>query len=73
METTKKQKELFTIIGNWDLQAKQLKEKYSSLTDEDVKFESGKENELIKRLETRLNKKRDEVIHILKKSRVEKV
>jgi hypothetical protein len=73
METTEKQKGTFTITGNWDLQSKQLKEKYTSLTDEDVKFESGKEHELIKRLETRLNKKRDEVIHILKRGRVEKV
>jgi uncharacterized protein YjbJ (UPF0337 family) len=55
------------ITGNWDTQSKLLKEKYSQLTDADLKFEAGKEEELISRVETKLNKKREEVINIIKK------
>jgi len=39
-----------------------LKEKYSQLTDADLKFEAGKENELLGKVETKLNKKREEVL-----------
>jgi len=56
---------IFKITGDWDVQARRLKDKYSKLTDEDVKFETGKEEDLLKRLEQRLNKKRDELIHII--------
>ncbi len=64
----KKAEEAFKITGNWSTQAKALKEKYSQLTDSDLKFEAGKESDLIKRIETRLNKKHDEVVNILKKA-----
>ena len=63
----KKAEEALKITGNWSNQAKALKEKYSQLTDSDLKFEAGKESDLIKRIETRLNKKHDEVVNILKK------
>ncbi len=36
---------------------KKLKAKYSSLTDADLKFVAGKENELLNRIGVRLNKK----------------
>lgn len=68
-----KNSETFKITGNWDVQSKQLKEKFSQLTDADLKFETGKENELLSRVETRLNKKRDEVINIIKKTQTESV
>ncbi|SKC77545.1 hypothetical protein [Ohtaekwangia koreensis] len=57
----------FKVVGNWDVQSKTLKEKFSQLTDADLKFETGKEEELLKRVETRLNKKREEVINIIQK------
>lgn len=57
----------FKITGDWENQSKHLKEKYSQLTESDLKFEAGKEKELLKRLESRLNKTRDEVINIIKK------
>ena len=44
-----------------------LKAVFSSLTDQDLKFETGKEDELIERLSTKLNKNREEVITILNK------
>jgi hypothetical protein len=70
---TKKNTEAFKITGNWDAQSKELKGKYSQLTDADLAFETGKENELLSRVESRLNKKRDEVINIIKKGQTEKV
>lgn len=60
--------EKFKIIGDWNEQSKELKEKFSQLTDSDLKFEPGKENELIQRVGNRLNKKADEVMNIIKKA-----
>lgn len=65
--SNKKAEESFKITGNWETQSKELKSKFSQLTDADLKFETGKENDLLKRVETRLNKKREEVINIIKK------
>ena len=62
-----KANESFKITGDWSKQSKQLKEKYPQLTDTDLKFETGKENDLFKRVETRLNKNREEVVNIIKK------
>lgn len=58
--------EEFKINGDWYTQSKILREKFVQLTDADLKFEPGKENELLKRVETKLNKKREEVIAIIK-------
>ncbi|MFY7672026.1 hypothetical protein ACOSP6_13150 [Tenacibaculum sp. MEBiC06402] len=65
--SNKKTEESFKITGNWENQSKELKSKFSQLTDADLKFETGKENDLLKRVENRLNKKREEVINIIKK------
>ena len=51
--------------------ARLLKNKFSQLTDADLKFEAGKETELIKRVEFRLNKKLEEVFDIIKQERSE--
>lgn len=58
----------FKIGNNWAMQSKELKSQFSQLTDADLKFETGKENELLDRVESRLNKNRDEVINIINKS-----
>lgn len=74
METTaKKQNETFKIKGNWDVQSKELKKKYPKLTDSDLKFEVGKEEELLKRFQARLGKTREEVINIINELQPEKV
>jgi len=54
-------------ITNWDESSKKLKEQFSQLTDADLKFEPGKENDLLNRIENRINKKRSEVIDIINK------
>lgn len=71
MEAKKKEgenttSELFKFSGDWDKQSKALKVKFPKLTSEDVKFEKGKELDLIKRLETKLDKDRNEVVGILR-------
>lgn len=66
-KATAKPGDSFKISENWESQAKKLKAKYSSLTDADLKFVAGKENDLLNRIGVRLNKKREEVIEILNK------
>ncbi len=63
----KKATEEFKITGNWAEQAKALKAKFPKLTDADLKFETGKEAQLITRLTTALDKKKEEVITLIKK------
>lgn len=67
MDKTKSNAQAFRITGNWEKRSQQLKNKFSQLTDADLKFETGKEEDLLKRLETRLSKKREEVIKIIRK------
>ncbi len=55
----------FEITGNWGKQSTQLKEQYRQLTDSDLRFEPGKENQLLDKIGTKLNKTRDEVIDII--------
>ena len=74
METTaKKQNESFKIKGNWDVQSKELKKKYPKLTDSDLKFETGKEEQLLKSVQSRLGKTREEVINIINELQPEQV
>jgi hypothetical protein len=68
MGSINKSSEAFKISGNWEKQSKELKSKFSQLTDSDLIFEPGKENELLKKIEVRLNKNREEVINIIKKA-----
>ncbi|WP_346986223.1 hypothetical protein [Chryseobacterium sp. POE27] len=56
----------FKIPENWDEQSKQLKEKFSILTDHDLKLQEGKEKEMLERIGNRLRKNREEVLNIIK-------
>ena len=58
----------FKITGNWHVLSKLLKVQFSQLTKEDLAFEAGKENELLYRIATRLNKKQEDVIGIIKEN-----
>ena len=56
----------FKILKDWNWQSKLLlKEKFGQLTLADVKFEIGKESELLQRLGSRLNKTHQEIRRIL--------
>ena len=64
----KKSSQLFKVSGDWSKQSESLKKKYPKLTSEDLKFETGKEADLFKRLEKRLDKNREDVVTMLKKN-----
>ncbi|MDD5198615.1 MAG: CsbD family protein [Terrimicrobiaceae bacterium] len=49
------------IKGNWNTIKGKLKQKYGQLTDDDLAFVQGKEEELLGRLQTRLGKTKEEV------------
>jgi uncharacterized protein YjbJ (UPF0337 family) len=54
-----------TFKGNWDEVKGKLKQKYAQLTDQDLLFAEGKEDELLGRLERKLGKKKDEIREVI--------
>ena len=51
-----------TIIkGDWNVAKGKLKQKYGQLTDNDLTYEKGREDELIGRIQKRVGENRDEV------------
>lgn len=50
------------IKGNWNLIKGKLKQKYGELTDEDLTYVEGKEEELLGRLQKATGKAREELI-----------
>ncbi len=49
------------IKGSWNETKGKLKQKYGTLTDDDLMFTKGREDELIGRLQTRLGKTKEEI------------
>ena len=49
------------IKGSWNMLKGKLKQKYADLTDDDLAFAEGKEDELYGRLQQRLGKTREQV------------
>ncbi|HEY5892553.1 MAG TPA: CsbD family protein [Chthoniobacterales bacterium] len=49
------------IKGNWNEIKGKLKQKYAQLTDDDLTFAEGKEDELLGRLQQRLGKNKEEI------------
>jgi uncharacterized protein YjbJ (UPF0337 family) len=50
-----------TIEGNWNEIKGKLKQKYAELTDDDLTFAKGKEDEMYGRLQKKLGKTKDEI------------
>lgn len=50
-----------TLKGNWNEIKGKLKQKYAQLTDDDLAFVEGKEQEVLGRLQQRLGKSAEEV------------
>ncbi|WP_232826635.1 CsbD family protein [Cognataquiflexum aquatile] len=74
MQTKKNTKpEYYKVTGDWGRQSSLLQEQYPELTDDDLEFEEGREDELIRRLEIRLNKNHDEVVKIITKGQLQSV
>lgn len=49
------------LKGNWNEIKGKLKQKYGDLTDDDLTYVEGKEDELLGRLQKKLGKSRDEI------------
>ncbi len=57
-----------SIKGNWNEKKGKLKQKYSKLTDDDLMYVEGKEDELVGRIQKRLGKTKEEAREILRKA-----
>ena len=55
------------IKGNWNETAGKLKQKFANLTDDDLLFAKGKEEELWGRLQTKLGKTKEQIQKIISK------
>jgi len=53
------------LKGNWEQQKGNLKQKFASLTDNDLLFAEGKKDEMFGRLETKLGKTKEELYKII--------
>lgn len=49
------------LKGNWNIVKGKLKQKYADLTDDDLQYIEGKEDELIGRIQKRTGKTKEEV------------
>lgn len=54
------------LKGSWNVLKGKLKQKYAELTDDDLAFAEGKEDELYGRLQKRLGKTKEEIKKELK-------
>ncbi len=54
------------IKGNWNELKGKLKKKYANLTDNDLMYESGKEDELYGKLQKKLGKSKTELQKLFK-------
>ena len=50
-----------TMKGNWNITKGKLKQEWAKLTDDDLRFVEGKEDELIGRIQKRTGESRDAV------------
>ncbi len=51
------------LKGNWNEMKGKMKKAYADLTDDDLKRDEGKDDEFVGRLQQKLGKTKDEVIH----------
>ncbi|HWZ94163.1 MAG TPA: general stress protein CsbD [Opitutaceae bacterium] len=50
-----------TLKDNWSVFKEKLKQKYANLTDNDLAFVLGKENEMIDQIQRKTGESRDEI------------
>lgn len=50
------------LKGSWNELKGKVKQKYAELTDDDLMYEEGKEDELVGRLQKKTGKARDEIV-----------
>ena len=50
------------LKGKWNILKGKIKQSYAELTEDDLKYEEGKEDELLGRLQEKTGKAKDELI-----------
>ena len=53
------------VIGYWNIKKEKLKQKYPTITDDDLFFCDGKEQEMIEMLGFKLGKTKEELANII--------
>lgn len=53
------------LKGNWNEQKGKLKQKFASLTDDDLMFAEGKKEEMMGKLQIKLGKSKEELHEII--------
>ncbi|MBP1670559.1 MAG: CsbD family protein [Bacteroidetes bacterium] len=53
------------LKGNWNEQKGKLKQKFAILTDNDLMFEDGKEDEMLGKIQIKLGKTKEEIRRIV--------
>jgi hypothetical protein len=53
------------VIGYWDKKKEKLKEKFPLITEEDLRYQEGKEKEMIEMLGNKLGKSKLELLNII--------
>ena len=54
------------LAGNWNILKGKLKQHYAELTDDDLTYVEGAEDELYGRLQAKLGKTKEEILDFLK-------
>ena len=54
------------LKGKWNVMKGKIKQANANLTDDDLKYEDGKDDELVGRIQQKLGKTREEVITWIK-------
>jgi uncharacterized protein YjbJ (UPF0337 family) len=54
------------VKGNWNQWKGKLKQQYANLTDDDLKYEEGKEKEMWGRVQKKTGKAKDDLVRWLK-------
>ncbi|MGD1045129.1 MAG: CsbD family protein [Bacteroidota bacterium] len=57
----------FTLKGDWNEIAGKLKQQFANLTDDDLLFKEGKEEELLGRLQQKLGKTKEDLRKLIAK------
>lgn len=53
------------VKGSWNEQKGKLKQKFAVLTDNDLMYEEGKQDEMFGKLQKKLGKSKDELLKII--------
>ena len=52
----------FKLKGNWNELKGKIKQQYGELTDDDLVYEEGKDDELVGRIQKKIGKTKDQVV-----------